>query len=42
MMRLPRQGAFRDDEYQLLYSLADAVSELMRKHASTRALPSTT
>jgi DNA-binding CsgD family transcriptional regulator len=33
MMRLPRQGAFRDDEYQRLYSIADAVSELMRKHA---------
>lgn len=33
MMRLPRQGAFSDGEYQLLYSLADAVSELLRAHS---------
>ncbi len=33
MMRLPRQGAFSDDEYQLLYSLADPISELLRVHS---------
>jgi DNA-binding CsgD family transcriptional regulator len=33
MMRLPSQGMYSDDEYQLLYSIADSVSELMRKHA---------
>jgi DNA-binding CsgD family transcriptional regulator len=33
MMRLPRQGAFSEDEYQLLYSLADAVSALLRAHS---------
>lgn len=33
MMRLPQQGEFDDDEYQRLYSLADMVSELMRKHS---------
>jgi DNA-binding CsgD family transcriptional regulator len=33
MMRLPSQGAFSDEEYQRLYSLADAVSELLRKHS---------
>ena len=33
MMRLPEQGAFSDDEYQLLYSLADPVSELLRIHS---------
>jgi DNA-binding CsgD family transcriptional regulator len=33
MMRLPKQGPFSDAEYQLLYSLADAVSELLRSHS---------
>ncbi|MFK8041860.1 helix-turn-helix transcriptional regulator [Congregibacter sp.] len=33
MMRLPEQGTFSDDEYQLLYSLADPVSELLRIHS---------
>ena len=31
--RLPHQGAFREDEYQLLYSLADPLSELFRVHS---------
>lgn len=33
MMRLPRQGQFGEDEYQLLYSLADTVSSLMAAHS---------
>lgn len=33
IMRLPSQGPFSDDEYQCLYSLADAVSELIVKHS---------
>jgi DNA-binding CsgD family transcriptional regulator len=33
MMRLPAQGAFSEEDYQLLYSLADSVSELIRKHS---------
>jgi DNA-binding CsgD family transcriptional regulator len=33
MMRLPQQGMFGDDEYQLLYSLAETVSALLRKHS---------
>ena len=33
MMRLPSQGPYSDDEYQLLYSIADAVSALMRAHS---------
>ena len=33
IMRLPQQGEFSDDEYQVLYSLADTVSELLRKHS---------
>ena len=33
MMRLPEQGSFSDEEYQRLYSLSDAVSELLRKHS---------
>jgi len=32
MMRLPHQGAFTEEEYQLLYSLADPLSELLRVH----------
>jgi DNA-binding CsgD family transcriptional regulator len=33
MMRLPSQGAFDDAEYERLYVLADAVSELMLSHS---------
>jgi DNA-binding CsgD family transcriptional regulator len=33
MMRLPGQGPFTEDEYQLLYSLADPISEAMRIHS---------
>jgi len=33
MMRRPDQGLFSEDEYQLLYSLADPVSELMSVHS---------
>lgn len=33
MMRLPSQGPFSEDEFQLLYSVADAVSALMRAHS---------
>jgi len=33
IMRLPERGPFTDAEYQCLYSLADAVSELLRKHS---------
>ncbi|WOJ97951.1 LuxR C-terminal-related transcriptional regulator [Congregibacter brevis] len=33
MMRLPEQGLFSDDEYQLLYSIADPISELLRIHS---------
>jgi DNA-binding CsgD family transcriptional regulator len=33
MMRLPAQGCFSEGDYQLLYSLADSVSELIRKHS---------
>lgn len=33
MMRLPHQGEFSDDEYQILYSLSETVSELLRKHS---------
>lgn len=33
MMRLPEQGAFTEDEFQLLYSLADPISELLRIHS---------
>lgn len=33
MMRLPQQGVFTEDEYQRLYSLADTVSALLRKHS---------
>ncbi len=32
MMRLPGQGEFTEDEYQLLYSLADGVSALLKAH----------
>ena len=32
MMRLPGQGEFSEDEYQLLYSLADGVSALLKAH----------
>ncbi len=33
MMRLPGHGPYSDAEYQLLYSIADAVSALMRAHS---------
>jgi hypothetical protein len=33
MMRLPRQGAFSDEEYQLLYSPRRPGLGLMRKHS---------
>ncbi|MEQ8515027.1 MAG: helix-turn-helix transcriptional regulator [Chromatocurvus sp.] len=33
MMRLPASGPFREDEYERLYVLADAVSELMLSHS---------
>lgn len=33
VMRLPDQGSFTEDEYQMLYSLADPISELMRIHS---------
>lgn len=33
MMRLPASGPFSDDEYERLYVLADAVSELMLSHS---------
>ena len=33
MMRLPQHGPFTEDEYQVLYSLSETVSELMRKHS---------
>ena len=33
MMRLPAAGPFSDDEYERLYVLADAVSELMLSHS---------
>lgn len=33
MMRLPKQGVFTEDEYQLLYSLANPISELLRVHS---------
>ena len=33
MMRLPKQGPFRDEEFQLMYSLADPISELLRVHS---------
>ncbi|MEO0438016.1 MAG: helix-turn-helix transcriptional regulator [Pseudomonadota bacterium] len=33
MMRLPKQGQFSDDEYQMLYSLADPIAELFRAHS---------
>ncbi|MFN2288416.1 MAG: helix-turn-helix transcriptional regulator [Chromatocurvus sp.] len=33
MMRLPAPGPFSDDEYERLYVLADAVSELMLSHS---------
>jgi DNA-binding CsgD family transcriptional regulator len=33
MMRLPEQGVFSEEEYQLLYSLADPLSELLRVHS---------
>lgn len=33
MMRLPDSGPFSDDEYERLYVLADAVSELMVSHS---------
>ena len=31
--RLPHQGAFTEDDYQLLYSLADPISELFHVHS---------
>jgi DNA-binding CsgD family transcriptional regulator len=34
MMRLPEHGRFSEDEFQLLYSLADPISELLRMHSS--------
>lgn len=34
LMRLPHQGVFTEDEYQLLYSLADAVAALIEAHSS--------
>ncbi|MEM1187432.1 MAG: helix-turn-helix transcriptional regulator [Pseudomonadota bacterium] len=34
MMRLPDQGPFSEEEYELLYSFADPVSELLRKHST--------
>lgn len=37
MMRLPEQGPFTEDEYQLLYSLADPISEAMRIHSEYEA-----
>jgi len=33
MMRLPAHGAFSDEEYELLYLLAEPVSELIRSHS---------
>jgi DNA-binding CsgD family transcriptional regulator len=33
MMRLPKQGRFSDEEYQLLYSLAEPISSLLRIHS---------
>lgn len=32
MMRLPQHGVFTEDEFQLLYSLADAVSAMLKSH----------
>ncbi|MEM1142213.1 MAG: LuxR C-terminal-related transcriptional regulator [Pseudomonadota bacterium] len=32
MMRLPNQGVFSETEYQVLYSLADPIAELIRTH----------
>lgn len=32
MMRLPHHGVFTEDEFQLLYSLADAVSAMLKSH----------
>ncbi len=34
MMRLPEQGPFSEEEFELLYSFADPVSELLRKHST--------
>ena len=34
MMRLPKQGRFSEEDYQLLYSLADAISALMQAHSA--------
>ncbi|MEE4279854.1 MAG: LuxR C-terminal-related transcriptional regulator [Halieaceae bacterium] len=34
LMRLPQHGEFSEAEFQLLYSLADPVSELLRAHSS--------
>lgn len=33
MMRPPDQGVFNEDEYQLMYSLADPISELLAVHS---------
>ncbi len=33
MMRLPRDGVFSEEDYQLLYSLADPLSALFRVHS---------
>ena len=33
MMRLPRNGPFKDEEYEALYLLAEPVSELIRAHS---------
>lgn len=33
IMRLPEQGIFSEEEYQLMYSLADPISELLRVHS---------
>jgi DNA-binding CsgD family transcriptional regulator len=33
MMRLPHHGIFSEAEYQLMYSLADPISELLRVHS---------
>jgi len=37
MMRLPEQGPFSEDEFQLMYSLADPIAELMQVHSRHEA-----
>ena len=41
IMRLPENGAFTDDEYEMLYLLAEPVSELIRRHSDHQEFAAT-